>query len=700
MKRIWFAAWLTVFWGVGVGAAELGGGSNTLPVKEIILYSSGTGFFQRAGEVEDKSVVELRFKADDINDLLKSMVVQDLGGGSVAAVTYDSRDPVTKTLRSFSVDLTDNPTMGQLLNQARGEKVTVSWPNAVTGTIVGIEKKEEQVKKGDEPRILEVEYLNLLTEEGLMSIPLHQVQKLKLLNPQVDGELRQALEVLAKGHDTQKKTVAVTFDGKGKRQVQISYIAQAPVWKTSYRLVIDEKEPFLQGWAIVENTSDEDWSNVQLSLVSGRPISFVMDLYQPLYTTRPVVQPELYLSLAPQVYGDALGKMMDQPVELREAKEENESLATAKSKRGFGGAFGMAPSAPAALPGGGARAEAASAFYAGAKLALADGVASAAAGAVTGELFEYAIKTPVSIARQKSAMLPIVSEPASGKKLSIYNQNVQPKFPLNGYRLKNTSSLHLMQGPITIFDGGSYAGDARIEDLAPGQERLISYALDLKTEVDPEAKSGPEELVSVKIRKGTLFATRKYSQEKTYTIRNKDSKAKTILIEHPFRADWSLVEPKNPAEKTRDFYRFEVKVDPDKTGKLVVREEMTQTEQALISSFNPDTYEYYLRSSKLSNKAKEALRRVVQMKEKLSESAAQRSRREQRSNEITQEQTRIRENMARLAQNSELYTRYVKKLDEQETQLEQLRKEIESFKDTESKQQRELNEYLSNVDLE
>src|SRR5437868_5995979 len=140
----------------------------------------------------------------------------------------------------------------------------------------------------------------------------------------------------------------------------------------------------------------------------------------------------------------------------------------------------------AAAPGGRVSAKLSEGLVHSADMSL--GIEAAAEGGVTRELFQYSIKAPVTIDRQKSAMLPIINEKVQGKKLSIYNQSVQPKFPLIGYRLKNSSSLHLMQGPITVFDGGAYAGDARIEDLAPGQERLISYALDLKVEVDPQSK--------------------------------------------------------------------------------------------------------------------------------------------------------------------------------------------------------------------
>jgi len=686
-----------------------------LPLSEVILYSSGVGYFERTGEVDGRAEVDLRFKVDDINDLLKSMVVQDFNGGRVSTVTYGSRDPVTKTLKSFGLDLTENPTLGQLLNQVRGERVEVLWPTKTVGTILGVEKKKQPAGENKE---IEVEYLNVLTEDGLQSIPLAQVQKVKLLSEQLNAELRQALEVLATSHDTQKKTVGLTFDGQGKRKVSVSYISQTPVWKTSYRLVLDDKaKPFLQGWAIVENTSDEDWENVQLSLVSGRPISFVMDLYQPLYTTRPVVQPELYLSLRPQVYGDAVERLAELELAEGQTDKTREELARrggAFGGGGFGGGGALAR-AQAAAPKAAAeqrfglalepeaRSEALFAQNGAAmnrELNLQRGVAAAAQAAQAGELFQYHINTPVTLARQKSAMLPILNENVEGEKLSIYNQNVQAKFPLNGFRLKNTSTLHLMQGPLTVFEQGTYAGDARIEDLAPGQERLLSYGLDLKTEVEPQTGSGRNDLVTVKIRKGTLIATRKASEEKTYNVRNRDQKKKTVLVEHPFRSDWELIEPKQKPERTRDIYRFPVAVDPDKTAKLVVNEEKQFDERVQLINASTDTIAYYVRAQKVSSKVKDALQKAVQLRDKLNQTSAERARREQRTNEITQEQGRIRENMAKLNANSELYVRYVKKLDQQETDLEKLREEIEGLKNTEAQQQRELNDYLLNLNVE
>src|SRR6516162_3135577 len=286
--------------------------SPQLPINQAVLFSSGVGFFQREGEIEDNQRIDLSFPVQDINDLLKSMVLQDLGNGHVSAVSYESRDPIDKTLKSFAINLTQNPGYGQILNQARGEKVEVvsqstsnAQPGTLTGTILGVEPKEEAVSKD---KIAHVEMLNLWCTEGMRSVKLAEVTRVRFLNAVMENEVRRALEVLSLSHDTQKKAVSLVFSGDGKRPVRVSYVVENPIWKTSYRLVFrKDGKPLLQGWAVVENPSDEDWNNVRMALISGRPISFQMDLYQPLYVPRPVVEPELFASLRPQTYGGAMG---------------------------------------------------------------------------------------------------------------------------------------------------------------------------------------------------------------------------------------------------------------------------------------------------------------------------------------------------------------------------------------------------------
>ena len=658
----------------------------TLPLSKISLYSSGVGYFQHDGTVNNRTQLDLRLHTNQINDMLKSLVVQDFGGGRVSTVTYGSRDPVTKTLGSFGINLNGNPTLGQILTQVRGEPVEVTAPNPIVGTLLGVEKKTESIGEGSQHRIVEQEYVTLLTEEGFRSLSLANVQRIKLMNSALNTELQQALATLAMNHDAQRKTVSIAFEGTGSRQARVAYLTETPVWKTTYRLVLDEgKQPYLQGWAIVENQTPQDWRNVTLSLVSGRPISFAMDLYQPLYNPRPVIQPELYANLRPQTYGDAMD-------ELKPMASAPAARSDMKKERLLGKlAQGFAPSRANAA------AEATTADMAIGS--LEEGVASMAMAEDKGELFEYRIDQPVTLAKHTSALLPIIGQTLQGQKVSLYNQSVNAKHPLNGYRLKNTSALHLMQGPITLFDSGTYAGDARIEDLPPGQDRLISYALDLKTEVESTLVGGTQELATVSLKKGTMLISRRLVEDRTYLVNNRDAKAKTVLIEQPYRTGWKLAEPKEPTERTRDMYRFSVAVDPGKSATLRVKETLPIQESILLMESGIDQIAYYQQAKEVSPKVKEALQRVVQLRSKLDDARAQRTRLDQRTAEITTEHARIRENMQRLQQNSDLYNRYVKKLDQQETELEKLRKEIESLKSTEEEHRRELQNYVMNLDV-
>ncbi|MEO6111007.1 MAG: hypothetical protein ABIQ24_04135 [Nitrospiraceae bacterium] len=659
----------------------------TLPLSKIMLYSSGVGYFQHDGTVNNRTQLDLRFNVSQINDILKRLVVQDFGGGKISTVTYGARDPVTKTLGSFGINLNGNPTLGQILTQLRGEPVEVTAPNPIVGTLLGVEKKTESIGEGLQHRVIEQEYVTLLTEDGFRSLSLANVQRIKLTNPALNAELHQALAALATNHDAQKKTVSITFDGTGNRQARVTYLTETPVWKTTYRLVLDEdKAPYLQGWAIVENQTQQDWRNVKLSLVSGRPISFTMDLYQPLYNPRPVVQLELYANLNPQTYGDAMDElkpMSSAPPARSDMKKER---LLGKMAQGFASGRANAPAAKAVA----AEMEMGS---------LEEGVAPMAMAEDKGELFEYRIDQPVTLAKHTSALLPIIGQTLQGQKVSLYNQSVNAKHPLNGYRLKNTSTHHLMQGPITLFDSGTYAGDARIEDLPTGQDRLISYALDLKTEVEPKLEGGTQELATVSLKNGTMLISRRLVEDRTYLVMNRDDKAKTVLIEQPYRADWKLAEPKESTERTRDLYRFSVAVDPGESAMLRVKETLPIQETILLMESGVDQIVHYQQAREVSPKVKEALQRVVQLRSKLDDARAQRTRLDQRTAEITVEHARIRENMHRLQQNSDLYNRYVKKLDQQETDLDKLRKEIESLKNTEEEHRRELQNYVMNLDV-
>jgi hypothetical protein len=541
-----------------VSEASGGGASEPLSLSKVVLFTSGVGYFQREGTVAGNVDLDLYFKTRDINDLLKSMVVQDLDGGRITEVTYSSRDPLTRTLQTFAIDLTGNPGVAGILAQVRGAKVEILTSQRIIGTIVGVETEPSGEHTADV-------FLNLLTGRGLRRIELASVRSLRFLDPGLQQELAQALSLLAESRSAEKKRVTVGCSGQGSRRVRVGYLLEAPLWKTSYRLVLGEEgEHFLQGWAIVENTTDEDWRDVSLSLVSGRPISLIMDLYRPLYVPRPTVEMELYSSIAPQRHEDGLG--MGPP----EAPRAKERMAEP-------GAM------PRAAPSYGEQES-----YLRDELDLSQGVAAAAGIEEAGNFFRYLIDHPVTIPRQESTMLPIVDQNVEGRRVSIYNQSVQAKHPLYGLRLKNTTGFDLMGGPLTVFEQGSYAGDAQIDTLPAGAERLISFAVDLGVEVAASSRSVPETLLEVRIVKGTLMSTVSLRAESSYRIKNSDDRPRSLLIEHPLNPDWDLVVPAAAEETTRSAYRFLIEVSAGQTEELLVARERQIERSVLLTNISDD----------------------------------------------------------------------------------------------------------------
>ena len=692
-----------------------------VPVKEVVLYTSGVGYFEHFGAVKGDGFTELHFKTAQINDILKSLLLEDLDGGKVASVTYGSQEPLSHTLKSFEVDLSGAPSLNELLAQLRGASVTASLTHGdVRGKVLSVEKKQKPI--GDKG-VQDVWVLNLLLEGGtIRPIALEDVSELKLDDPKLQQELAKALSAVAASRDQESKPLSIRFTGQGERRVRIGYVVEAPVWKTSYRLVLGNEakneqpatqptqptagDPAaaahqggnLQGWAIVENQTDSDWENVQLSLVSGRPISFIEDLYQPLFVTRPRVEPELYASLRPHNY--------DQGLAEREQLNENDKLlekraATDELRRGRGtgedraagkNAFALA----AAPPGAVAQQEALKAIDPTAS------VSAAASGAGVGEFFQYTVGD-VTLPRQKSAMIPIVTDAVKVNRLSIYNESVLADHPLLGVRLVNTTGKLLPQGPITVLDGGAYAGDATIEDLPTHQSRLLSYGIDQTLLVHVKYDTSPVTLVTGKIVKGVLELTHKQVSSRSYVADNKGAADRTLLIEHPrnfgLGSGGRLVEPKQPMESTDTLYRFEAIVPSGKTQTLTVKEERVFGQNFAILPLDVARLEVYQRMGALPAGVKKALAEAGKLKSAEVDTARLISERQRSIAEITEEQNRIRENMKAVSQSSDYYQRLVKELDDQETQIQKLKGEVKQLKQTQESQRRDLENYLQTLNV-
>ncbi|MBV9659189.1 MAG: DUF4139 domain-containing protein [Verrucomicrobia bacterium] len=675
-----------------------------VPVRQVILFSSGVGYFQHEGTVRGDAETELRFKTAQVNDILKSLVLQDLDGGRVGAVTYPSQDPLEKTLRSFQINIGDNPSLGDLLNQLRGARVSVSvGAENFSGTILGVEQKTVAKDKDDHP--IERPFLNLITDLGIRSVPLDDVRKWTLDDAALREELNKALAALAAARDQDKKPVDIRFNGQGERRVRVGYVVETPIWKASYRLIFSgeaDAKPgaTLQGWAIVENQTDNDWRDVKLSLVSGRPISFIQDLYQPLYVPRPEVKPELYSSLRPQQYEGGQSNGPAGAAASDSDEERSKTTAGAGPRRGM-----RAASTPAAPPPPEQQPAPMTAQFRSEQrrdsIEADKSIQSVATTAQIGELFQYTVGN-VTLPRQRSAMIPILNDPIEAEKVSIFNERTLSKYALNGARLKNSTGKALMQGPVTVLEEGGYAGDASLGDVPAGQSRLLSFGVDLQLLVTPQdlASASRSELQTGKIVGGVLELANKRHVEREYSAENKSDHARKLVVEHARRGDeWKLVETPAPVETTAQLYRFELPVPAGKKEKLVVKEEIIDRTRLAILSTDPGTILYYSQQGQIPPPVRDALAKAATMQQ--AAVATERAMNDKRTQveTITQEQNRIRENLKTVDRQSAYATRLLKKLDDQESQIEKLRAEADALREKLDGQRRELGEYLKGINI-
>jgi hypothetical protein len=681
-----------------------------LPISQVVLFSSGVGYFQREGQVEGTQRIDLTFPTQDINDLIKSMTLRDVDGGQVTAVSYDSNVPVERTLQSFAVNLTNNPTFAAILNQARGEKAEVTLqqanatqPGTLTGSIVGVEHKQQAVGKD----VVQVECLNLWCADGMRSLKLAEVQRVRFLNAIMESEFRKALDTLAQGHDSQKKAVSIHFAGQGKRGVKVGYVVENPIWKTSYRLVLpplkndddkkEAKKPYLQGWAVVENQTDEDWNDVRMALISGRPISFQMNLYDALFIKRPVVEPELFASLRPVAYSGGLNELKDVMKKQERLRAQVEfGRRQQKQSAGEDKDEKVIEELQKTIP----YLEEAKGKFKLDDLDLSKGVTSAASAAKLGDYFQYAIDHAVNLPRQKSALLPIVTKDVESERVSIYNERTHPKFPLLGLVFKNTTGMHLSQGPITVYEASTYAGDARILDLQKDEQRLLSYAIDLGSEVLAAVDPDGGKITSVKSVKGILSTTTKQVDKKTYTIANRSDQERTMIIEHPNRTDFTLTKTDKPWETAADVHRFKKVVPAGKTVPFTVTEERILNQQYQLTNLDDDTIRIFLNAPAISSAMKKALEKAMDLRAKVAAVQRELQQTERQLKVITDDQDRLRKNIKEMPPEAAAYKRYLKKFDDQETEIERLQQQIKKLQEDEHARRKDLESYLTNLTVE
>jgi hypothetical protein len=689
-----------------------------LPVTRVILYKNGVGYFEHAGHVRGSQDVNVDFTTAQLNDVLKSLTVLDLGKGRITGVSYNSAAPLEKRLGSLRLPVGENPTTAQFLDALRGARLEVrNGSESATGRLLSIEERDLQ-GKGDQK--ITVTQISVVSDGGEVRIfDLTPSTSVRVAEKEVNEEVGKYLGLVASTRDQDVRRMTISTAGDGERNLLVSYISEVPVWKSTYRIVIPtEGKPLLQGWAIVDNTVGEDWKDVELSLVAGAPQSFVQELSQPYYTRRPVVALPENAMLTPQTH--------EATIEMEVENGAPPPVASAGVVGGVpggvhGGALGGVIAGIGSVGGiGSGRGPGIGAgsgggvgggvFHVGGGVPRPDATEVAEnleAGTTVGEtrelgdLFEYKLKDRVTIRKNQSALVPILQSRIDAEKVSVWNPS--DRSVLRALWLNNTSDLTLDGGSFNVLEGDAFAGEGLMDAIKPGEKRLLSYAADLGVLVDAKQKADNQRVIKVIIAHGLMTQSTQERQENTYTIRNRDASPREVVIEHPARPGWKLTDDEKPAETSASFHRFRLTVEPKKTTTLLVKEYRPILNSYQLTNVTDNQIKFFLEQKMINPDVEKALRRIVAQKSDIAVIEAVITGRRSQVSSISDDQQRVRENMKALkgsAEEKALVERYVHELNEQEDRVQSLHREIADMQQKRDAAQSTLNGMIEALQME
>jgi hypothetical protein len=675
-----------------------------LPLRRIVLYKDGVGYFEHLGRVRGDENVSIDFTTAQLNDVLNSLTILDLDGGRITSVDYNSEASLGRRISKLRLPVSRNASVGQFLRALVGARLEVRSPGAtITGRLLSV----QTVRRKQGNTVVPVEEISLVSDRGEVRMAdLGPATSVRILGRGLRSDVGRYLALRASARRQSVRRMVISTAGTGPRQLYVSYISEVPVWKVTYRIVLPAKsgdKPLLQGWAIVDNTVGEDWNNVRLSLMAGAPQSFIENLSQPYYARRPVVPLPRGVQLMPQTHEPALKNGLRSQVsqaaqvELPHAGVMGGVAGGApRGSAGVGPGPSVASAAPPPFALGGTRAENA---LNRARIAAA----TRAEGRALGALFEYNVKKPVTIRKGQSALVPILQTPVGAEKVSLWKASLGSSHPLRAIWLTNSSALTLAGGSFSVLEGETFAGEGLLDSIKPGEKRLLSYAVDLGMQVD--AVKGfrvPAPITEVRISHGTLIETRLVRRTETYTVRNDNSSPRTLIIDYPRVAGWKLDSGEKPVETTVSNYRFQIHVQPKKTTKLQVSESRRVGTRYALTNLTDERVAFFLRQGTINARIAQALEKILAQKKDVAVFNSEIGQRRKQVAGIFQDQQRIRKDLDALKGDREAKTlteRYTERLNDQETQLATLRKEISALQAKRQQAQHQLDRMIEQLDI-
>ncbi len=688
-----------------------------LSIKKVIIHRSGISYFILEGKQKSSGTFELEFKIDEMNDILKSLFVLDTSEkGFISSISYDAALETYQLLESIILDIPDKDSFSSLITQIKGAKVNITIGNSekLTGTIMGIESVEKLNKEG---KITEKLLILLKENEIIIKIPFTEISSLEILNEDIKKDLKFFLDTVISGKKKDSKKIVINCKSGGddevERTIVVSYLHASPIWKTSYRLIMSkqqalEQKCLLSGYSLIENVTNVDWEEIELSLVAGMPVSFIYEFYRPIFIKRPKIQPPRVLSARPTEIEEGVSTE-----EYRKYKAPPPAKPMAGAPKTARAAiqgelkelFARRPGAPGGPPARGA-VSSIMADVDDQTLMKKLKFQTSTQTKDLGELFEYNITNPVTIKRKHSALVPILTEEIKAKKILLYNKNEHDKNPNACLEITNNTALTLERGPVTIIYDDNLAGEAIIPFLIKDDTRLLNYAVEQAVIINHEEKTQNQNIHRLSI--GAAYCYEYYFTDlrSEYKIKNKTDEEKELYLDHPKKPGYKIEESPVEPEETPNYWRFKLKLKPKEAIVFKIREKKENYTSYYIWNWTKDDIlkrvDFYIRQRFINEQLEAQLKEVGDLIGKKSDLVDKKSNLENERYNMTDEQARLRDNISVLGNTSHensLREKYVKKLSAQEERFERIFEEIKELEREIKSLDKEITEKINKLKL-
>ncbi len=657
--------------------------ADDLALRRVLLSTGGVGYFEYEAQVDGDAALTLDVRLDQVDDVMKSVVVYD-DRGTIGDISLPGREPLREVFRDlpFGPEALNSPVA--LLAAMRGAEVRVAGARTMSGRIVSV--TAEATELPNDGGTITRNRVSLMTPDGLQQIILEDTDTVQFVDSALQAQLEAALAAIARHNTPDRRALQVRVAGTGERAIRVGYVIETPLWKTSYRLTMDGTQAAdaaaMQGWAILENLSGEDWQDIELTVVSGNPVTFRQALYDSYFVFRPEIPVEVLGRVLPPADTGAMASMMQAEGRARSGDALLRREALEQATLGAGMAMSPPP-------------------------AMAQMTAAASEEATTQVVFRF--PGPVTVANGESILLPVISRDLPAERLSLYQPQTDPTHPLASVRMNNGSESGLPPGVLTLYERSvqtgavSYVGDARLGPFPAGEDRLLSYAVDQKVRIDREAEAS-RTIAAGKIVDGILDLTVTQRQTTTYTIAGAAHEPRTLLIEHPRNQGWTLIPPEGldgdePVETTATHYRLRVVLEPGETRTLPVSMELPLYERHQLLTMSKDQVAVFMASRELSPAVRQALSQLAELQATLVDAEISEHALLRQLNTVIEDQGRLRNNLNSVPRGSDLHQRYLDKMTEQEDEIDRLRIEIADAREAAEQAQQSVVEFVRGLNV-